>query len=284
MESLDCASDSGTDDPYAFVPRVKTDASDESSFGEQILYEGAVDKQSRHLRVWRRRWLVLTPTRVLTFRAEGRYDEPPTEEHLVVSFRGACVLDDDEAKAVDTATPFSCLLHSPMQRTQRAIVQLRVDSHRFMLLDVVPADSTTDARRKADELATAAVNASCAVRTLLPEYRLAGAVHAFEPVGAVSLRDRYNLGRELGRGTFGTVFHGRCLQSHRAVAVKRVSLLLSREQVWQEVEILRAVRHPHVVRLLNYLEDGRSLGYLVMELLPGGNLYSQVGVTWRDVA
>ena len=35
------------------------------------------------------------------------------------------------------------------------------------------------------------------------------------------------------------------------------------------------MRHPHVVRLLDYVEEGRSVAYLVMELLPGGDLYSQ---------
>ena len=36
------------------------------------------------------------------------------------------------------------------------------------------------------------------------------------------------------------------------------------------------MRSPHVVALLSYLEGGDSTGCLVMELLPGGDLYSQV--------
>ena len=38
---------------------------------------------------------------------------------------------------------------------------------------------------------------------------------------------------------------------------------------------MRRVRHPHVVALLNYHESGLQ-AHLVMELLPGGDLYSQV--------
>ena len=49
------------------------------------------------------------------------------------------------------------------------------------------------------------------------------------------LRDRYTIGRELGRGTFGTVYLGRCLQSGKPVAIKRVSLLFAREAVREEV-------------------------------------------------
>ena len=45
-----------------------------------IRKEGWVSKESAVLRQYRRRWLVLTPEKLYTFRKERGYGEPPTEE------------------------------------------------------------------------------------------------------------------------------------------------------------------------------------------------------------
>jgi len=164
-----------------------------------------------------------------------------------------------------------------------ALVQIRTESAGPVLLKATAPTASGAVRPAAQvglaacELCTTVVNASCASRTHLPQYLIPGTMHAFEPRGAVSVRDRYQVGREIGRGAYGTVLAGRCLQSGRPVALKRVRLLLAaREHLHEEVAILREVRSPHVVALLNYIEEGVSMGCLVMELLPGGDLYSQV--------
>ena len=92
---------------------------------------------------------------------------------------------------------------------------------------------------------------------------------------------------EIGRGAFGVVYRGRCLQSGRAVAIKKVSLLPPRgwrgaganpvrEMLLEEVSILRSVRSPHVVSLLNYVEDG--CGHGVAVVLPDDLLDNLRGV------
>ena len=260
--------------------------------GEYILYEGWVLKHSRWLGKWRRRWLLLTSSRLRTYASERGYSDSPTEEIRVLGLRGARALHEDESIAATTSTPLSCVFAAESPRCDKgpaAMVQIRlVDSSRSVILDVGPnAMASVDGCLAASELITAVVNAVCAAKTRVPQYLVPGTMHSFEPRGLVTLRDRYVMDHEIGRGTFGTVFKGRCLQSGRTVAIKKVSLLPprgwrgsganpARAQVLEEVAILREVRSPHVVSLLNFLEDGGTHGCLVMELLPGGNLYAQV--------
>ena len=276
---------SADEDPYSIFgcPRNISDASDDACCGgERILHEGWCLKQSRLLLHWRRRWIVLTPTKLLSFRTERGYGgEVPTDQFEVKLFSGARMLDGEEKKHLLAAgnspltclaaTPLPCLEPQPQPQPLRqcSLVQIRLTSGRPVLLDVAPDEGGSSAEVAARQFTTAVVNAYCCLRTNLPEYSISGVIHSFEPRGIVSLRDRYALGKLLGEGTFGRVWSARCLQTGRAVAVKRVSLLFVREQVREEVAILREVRHPHVVDLLNYLEDGRSIAYLVMELLPG---------------
>ena len=285
------------EDPYSIIPRSGSESSsdDVSCCHERVLLECWCLKQSRVLQHWRRRWIVLTPTKLLSFHTERGYlhGESSTDSFEVDTLCGARLLDAKEMRmlaAAATSTPLSCFANllvfrgaaelpsAPLRTLQQcSFVQLRLGSGgRLLHLDVAPDEGASRARLLARELVTAAVNGACAARSGLPEYWLPGVVHAFEPRGLVTLRCRYSLGKALGRGSFGMVYQAASLQTGRAVAVKRVSLLFMREQVRSEAEILREVRHPHVVRLLDYVEEGRSVAYLVMELLPGGDLYSQV--------
>lgn len=46
---------------------------------ETILKEGWIDKRSRFLKEWRRRWLVLTPRYLFSFKQQQGYRDNPTE-------------------------------------------------------------------------------------------------------------------------------------------------------------------------------------------------------------
>lgn len=39
---------------------------------EEILYQGWIEKRSRHLKKWRRRWMVLTPTHLITYKTDAK--------------------------------------------------------------------------------------------------------------------------------------------------------------------------------------------------------------------
>lgn len=87
--------------------------------------------------------------------------------------------------------------------------------------------------------------------------------------------DAYELLRELGAGSFGTVYEGRDRETGRAVAVKilhptQVSPA-SRGQLLAEAEALRAVGSDHVVRVVDVVQDESTLA-LVTDLVPGASL------------
>jgi len=105
-------------------------------------------------------------------------------------------------------------------------------------------------------------------------------IRAFEPAGLVSFDERYLLLKELGRGAQGSVWLARCLQSSIEVAVKQVETTgpesrYAREELAKELAIVRAVRHPNVVSVLNVFDSVSRLS-MVMELLPGGDLFDHM--------
>jgi hypothetical protein len=46
---------------------------------EVIIKEGWVEKRSRFIKEWRRRWMVLTPRFLFTFKSQQGYKDSPTE-------------------------------------------------------------------------------------------------------------------------------------------------------------------------------------------------------------
>ncbi|KAJ1926740.1 hypothetical protein IWQ60_003549 [Tieghemiomyces parasiticus] len=90
----------------------------------------------------------------------------------------------------------------------------------------------------------------------------------------------YQFHQLIGSGAFGRVYLARGLRGPYAdhwVAIKRISksTLTTSEmytRLTQEIEIHWQIRHPHVVALYDYFEDGRYV-YLVLELGAQGELY-----------
>lgn len=81
----------------------------------------------------------------------------------------------------------------------------------------------------------------------------------------------YELGLELGSGAFGLVVAGRHRRLHRDVAIKILASELDADEFEAEARVLAGLDHPHVVRIYDCREHG-GLGFIVMELLPGGSL------------
>lgn len=83
---------------------------------------------------------------------------------------------------------------------------------------------------------------------------------------------------ELGRGGCGVVFLARDRNNpKRQVAVKRVLTHDKTEiqNLKDEIEMLRKLDHPNVLRLYESFEDGKTV-YLVMELCTGGDLFERL--------
>lgn len=88
----------------------------------------------------------------------------------------------------------------------------------------------------------------------------------------------YELGEELGRGRFGTVF--RCVEqsSGRKLAAKFVHMRRKedREDVEREVKIMSLLQHKRLLQLYDALDDGKSEMCLITELVEGGELFERI--------
>ncbi|CAL0304194.1 unnamed protein product [Lupinus luteus] len=93
--------------------------------------------------------------------------------------------------------------------------------------------------------------------------------------------DKYQLGKELGRGEFGVTHRCVDLKSGEAFACKKISKTKLRTEidiadVRREVQIMRHLpKHPNIVSFREAYED-RDAVYLVMELCEGGELFDRI--------
>uniref|UniRef100_A0A8D0H5P2 Serine/threonine-protein kinase ULK3 n=1 Tax=Sphenodon punctatus TaxID=8508 RepID=A0A8D0H5P2_SPHPU len=88
--------------------------------------------------------------------------------------------------------------------------------------------------------------------------------------------DEFILTERLGSGTYATVYKAyRKKNAREVVAIKCVSKKslnkVSVENLLTEIEILKSVRHPHIVELKDFQWDGDNI-YLIMEYCAGGDL------------
>lgn len=102
-------------------------------------------------------------------------------------------------------------------------------------------------------------------------------MHEFEYLGP------YELGEVIGRGGMGTIYAATHATSGEQVALKLIAQHLAddprfRRRFNAEIETLRRLRHPGIVRLIGYGEEANCLFY-AMELVHGESLQQRI----RDV-
>jgi len=90
------------------------------------------------------------------------------------------------------------------------------------------------------------------------------------------IRD-YEIGVEIGRGSYATVRKAKHRYSHSEVALKIIKrkLLSNTKFLDREVSILKKVSHPHVVPLFDIYEEADDI-ILVMKYIGGGDLFDQI--------
>lgn len=100
------------------------------------------------------------------------------------------------------------------------------------------------------------------------------------PIGDLSrgqlLSERFEIVRELGRGGYSVVYLAHDHRVGTDVAVKvlvpsPVSARQARERMRREVQAIRGLRHPNLVGVHDFQEDG-SLAYVVMDFVDGQDL------------
>uniref|UniRef100_A0A672H2R9 Serine/threonine-protein kinase DCLK2 n=1 Tax=Salarias fasciatus TaxID=181472 RepID=A0A672H2R9_SALFA len=93
-----------------------------------------------------------------------------------------------------------------------------------------------------------------------------------------SIAERYKVGRTLGDGNFAVVRECVERSTGREYALKIISKHKCRgkeHMIQSEVSILRRVKHPNIVLLIEEMDTSNEL-YLVMELVKGGDLFDAI--------
>lgn len=94
-----------------------------------------------------------------------------------------------------------------------------------------------------------------------------------------ALQLKYEVGRKLGQGSFGTVMHVTDRETNKPYACKSLKkkkgCRAMYEQQEREVEIMKMLDHPHIVELHEVYETPKKF-FLVMEFCEGGELVESV--------
>ncbi|MBA0695687.1 hypothetical protein Goari_002297, partial [Gossypium aridum] len=96
-----------------------------------------------------------------------------------------------------------------------------------------------------------------------------------------------NFERVLGKGVFGTVFHGCFNDTQVAVKMFSESSAQGYKQFHAEIELLLRVHHRNLTPLIGYCDDSSNLG-LVYEFMAKGNLAEHLSgnssniLTWEQ--
>ena len=91
------------------------------------------------------------------------------------------------------------------------------------------------------------------------------------------LLDNYDVLKQLGKGGYGKVYEVRSKKTGEVRACKHLSKLNIKnlEKFRREIEILKKLDHPNIIKLYEVFESDRSL-YLIMEECKGGEIFDRI--------
>ncbi|XP_064486717.1 calcium/calmodulin-dependent protein kinase type 1-like [Ornithodoros turicata] len=96
---------------------------------------------------------------------------------------------------------------------------------------------------------------------------------------AVSVEDKYEFKDLLGTGAFSQVVLAESKDTpgvmHAIKCIDKKALKGKEDSLENEIKVLRRLKHPNIVQLLETYED-KSKVYLVMELVTGGELFDRI--------
>lgn len=95
----------------------------------------------------------------------------------------------------------------------------------------------------------------------------------------------YRLEKTIGKGSYGKVKLATQLSTNEKVALKFISRSSIKKpthwtRIRREINLLRAMHHPHIVKLYDYKDNGSDI-LLMMEYISGGDLFDRI-VHHRD--
>ena len=180
---------------------------------------------------------------------------------------GVCCVKEEDVNATDRPVPSSARTAGPQVRTSTLSNSPRTETAQSF--DYLQHSVIKQQRRM-----TAAEREEQTARFL--NFKSAKAFKQVE-----RFKDLYETKKQLGQGSFGQVRLGTHRKSGVPCAIKIIKKsLLSQAEIYetlmkQELEVLEKTDHPHITRVFELLEDKRQY-YVIMELMPGGNLLEKV--------
>ncbi|CAK7356801.1 unnamed protein product [Dovyalis caffra] len=90
-----------------------------------------------------------------------------------------------------------------------------------------------------------------------------------------------NFGRAIGKGGFGTVYHGNLDGAQVAVKMLSPSSVQGYKEFAAEVKVLLRVHHRNLTSLVGYCDEGANLG-LIYEYMANGTLKDYLSIGWGD--
>jgi calcium-dependent protein kinase len=90
--------------------------------------------------------------------------------------------------------------------------------------------------------------------------------------------DEYSIKKQLGDGVSGAVFLGQHKQTGETRAIKQIlksRLAKSVREAREEIDILKRLDHPNIIKLIETYEDEKSI-FLVTEVCQGGELFDAI--------
>ncbi|KAK9173398.1 hypothetical protein cmbei_300920 [Cryptosporidium meleagridis] len=101
----------------------------------------------------------------------------------------------------------------------------------------------------------------------------------FVQSGSGTFAERYNIVCMLGKGSFGEVLKCKDRITQQEYAVKVINKASAKNKdtstILREVELLKKLDHPNIMKLFEILEDSSSF-YIVGELYTGGELFDEI--------
>jgi len=96
---------------------------------------------------------------------------------------------------------------------------------------------------------------------------------------------KYKIKKLLGEGSFGRVFLAQNIITSELIAMKQIPKtsedLLSDSEIINEIEILKNLDHPDIVRIMEFYNTEDNY-YIINEYCPGGELFEQINYQFSE--
>ena len=98
-------------------------------------------------------------------------------------------------------------------------------------------------------------------------------------------KKKYKIKKLLGIGSFGRVFLAQNINTMEYIAMKEIPKtsedLLTDNEIMDEIEILKNLDHPDIVRIMEFYSTEESY-YIINEYCPGGELFAQINKIFSE--